>query len=217
MSSLVELFLKETLNSLIMTFAASAVAFVFGGALGLVMVLTKRGGLRENPILYKVLDWLINLFRSIPFVILMLLLLPFTRMLVSTTIGVKGTIPPLAIAAIPFVARLVENTLNEVDKNLIEMAKSLGASHWQILSEVIIPEAMPLLVQQGTMAIVTILSYGAMAGFTGGGGLGVVAINYGYNRNNMEMLAIASALLVILVQIIEVIGKRTSKKIDKRK
>ena len=174
-----ELFAKETLNTIIMTFVSSAFAFIVGGALGIVMVLIKKDGLKQNLALYRVLDWLINIFRSVPFVILMLFLMPFTKMLVSTTIGVKGTIPPLAIAAIPFVARLVENAINEVDNNLVEMAKSLGANNWQILTEVLIPESLPLLIQQGAMAMVTILSYGAMAGFTGGGGLGVVAINNG--------------------------------------
>ncbi|NLZ71197.1 MAG: ABC transporter permease [Clostridiaceae bacterium] len=212
-----ELFAKETLNTIIMTFVSSAFAFIVGGALGIVMVLIKKDGLKQNLALYRVLDWLINIFRSVPFVILMLFLMPFTKMLVSTTIGVKGTIPPLAIAAIPFVARLVENAINEVDNNLVEMAKSLGANNWQILTEVLIPESLPLLIQQGAMAMVTILSYGAMAGFTGGGGLGVVAINNGYYRNQSDMMLISIILLVIVVQIIEVIGKTASRKLNKKK
>ncbi len=214
---MVKFFLIEIFNTIFMTFVSSLAAFVFGGALGILMVFIKKDGLRENLVLYRVLDWLINIFRSVPFVILMLVVMPFTRMLVSTTIGIWGTIVPLAIAAIPFVARLTENTINEVDNNLVEMAKSLGAGPWQILKEVLLPESMPLLIQQGTMAIVTILSYGAMAGFTGGRGLGVVAINYGYYRNQYDMLLIAVILLVILVQIIEEIGKRTSNKINKKK
>ena len=212
-----ELFAKETLNTIIMTFVSSAFAFIVGGALGIVMVLIKKDGLKQNLALYRVLDWLINIFRSVPFVILMLFLMPFTKMLVSTTIGVKGTIPPLAIAAIPFVARLVENAINEVDNNLVEMAKSLGANNWQILTEVLIPESLPLLIQQGAMAMVTILSYGAMAGFTGGGGLGVVAINNGYYRNQSDMMLISIILLVIVVQIIEVIEKTASRKLNKKK
>lgn len=212
-----ELFAKETLNTIIMTFVSSAFAFIVGGALGIVMVLIKKDGLKQNLALYRVLDWLINIFRSVPFVILMLFLMPFTKILVSTTIGVKGTIPPLAIAAIPFVARLVENAINEVDNNLVEMAKSLGANNWQILTEVLIPESLPLLIQQGAMAMVTILSYGAMAGFTGGGGLGVVAINNGYYRNQSDMMLISIILLVIVVQIIEVIGKTASRKLNKKK
>ncbi len=212
-----ELFLKETGNTLLMTLSASLIAFVFGGALGIVMVFIKKGGLKENLVLYKVLDWIINIMRSVPFVILMLFVMPLTRMLVSTTIGVAGTIPPLAIAAIPFVARLTENTINEVDNNLIEMAQSLGASNWQIFKEVLLPESMPLLIQHAAMAMITILSYGAMAGFIGGGGLGVVAINYGYYRNNFQMMLIAIILLVILVQIIEAIGKSTARKINKKK
>ncbi len=212
-----ELFLKETGNTLLMTFVSSIASFIIGGALGIVLVLIKKGGLKENVALYQILDWLVNIFRSIPFLILMVFVMPLARMLVSTTIGVKGTIVPLAIAAIPFVARLTENAINEVDNNLVEMAKSLGASHWQILKEVLLPESMPLLVQQGTMAIITILSYGAMAGALGGGGLGVIAINYGYHRNEFKMMFIAIVLLIILVQLIEVVGKRTSKKINKKK
>ena len=214
---MLEFFIKETINTLILTFVSSIIAFIFGGLLGIVLVLIKKGGLREKVWLYQILDWLVNIFRSVPFIILMLFLMPFTRMLVSTTIGVWGTIVPLAIAAIPFVARLTENAINEVDGNLIEMAKSLGASPRQILWEVLLPESKPLLIQQATMALVTILSYGAMAGFVGGGGLGVIAINYGYFRNQKSTMIIAIILLVILVQIIEVSGKKISKKVNKRK
>lgn len=214
---MLEFFIKETINTLILTFVSSIIAFIFGGLLGIVLVLIKKGGLREKVWLYQILDWLVNIFRSVPFIILMLFLMPFTRMLVSTTIGVWGTIVPLAIAAIPFVARLTENAINEVDGNLIEMAKSLGASPRQILWEVLLPESKPLLIQQATMALVTILSYGAMAGFVGGGGLGVIAINYGYYRNQKSTMIIAIILLVILVQIIEVSGKKISKKVNKRK
>lgn len=214
---MIEFFIKETANTLLLTFMSCLIAFIFGGLLGIILVLIKKGGLKENVFLYQILDWLVNLFRSIPFIILMLFLMPFTRMLVSTTIGVWGTVVPLAIAAIPFVARLTENAINEVDENLIEMAKSLGASPKQILWNVLLVESRPLLIQQATMALVTILSYGAMAGFVGGGGLGVIAINYGYYRNQKETMIIAIILLIILVQIIELSGKKFSNKINKRK
>lgn len=210
------LFIKETLNTLYMTSVASLVSFILGGGLGLLMVLIKPGGLKENMVIYKVLDVIINILRSIPFIILMLLIMPMTKAIVNTTIGVEGTMVPLAVAAIPFVARLVENTLSEVDHSLIEMAQSLGASSKEIIWEVYIKESIPSLIKQGTLAVVTILSYGAMAGFLGGGGLGVVAINYGYYRNQKDMMIIAVVLLVILVQLIEWIGQQYSIAINRK-
>lgn len=211
---MIDVFIKETLNTIVMTLSASLIAFVFGGILGIVLTFIKKGGLKENLFLYRILDVIINVLRSVPFVILLVVIMPYTRALVGTSIGVSAMIVPLAIAAIPFVGRLVENVLSEVDQNLIEMAKSLGATPYQILKEVILVESWPLLIQNMAVAMVTILGYGAMAGFTGAGGLGMLAISYGYYRPRQDIMLLAVIGLVILVQIIELIGNRLSKKLN---
>lgn len=212
-----QVFIQETINTLIMTLSASLIAFIFGGLLGILLVFIKKGGLKENVMLYRILDIIINMLRSVPFVILLVVLMPYTKTLVGTTIGVKAMIVPLALAAIPFVGRLVENVLNEVDQNLIEMAQSLGASPFQILKEVILVESWPLLIQNMAVAMVTILGYGAMAGFTGSGGLGMLAISYGYYRPRQDIMLVAVIGLVILVQLIEIVGNSLSKKLNHKK
>lgn len=215
-NQMIELFSKGVLDTLIMTLVAGFVSFLLGGLLGIWMTLVKKGGLKENLTLYSILDTSVNLIRSVPFVILMLFLMPLTKFVVRTTIGILPTTLVLIISAIPYIGRLVENVLSEVDGNLIEMAQSLGASTTDILKEVILKESWPVLLKTGGVALVTILSYGAMAGIVGGGGLGVIAINYGYYRNQTLIMFIAIVLLVIIVQLIEWITSRWALKINRK-
>lgn len=159
---------------------------------------------------------IINIIRSVPFLILLVAILPFTRLVVGTTIGPTATIVPLIVAAIPFVARMVESSLKEVDGGVIEAAKAMGSSNFQIITRVLLPEAKPSLLVGLTIAITTILGYSAMAGFTGGGGLGAIATNYGYYRYQTDVMLITVAVLVIIVQIFQEVGIRIVNKLDKR-
>ena len=160
--------------------------------------------------------FVINVVRSIPFLILLVAILPFTRLVVGTTIGSTATIVPLVVAAVPFVARMVESSLKEVDPGVIEAAKAMGSSPWQIIYKVILPEAKPSLLVGGTITLATILGYSAMAGFVGGGGLGAIAVNYGYYRYQTDVMFVTVALLVIVVQVFQEAGIRLVNHIDKR-
>ena len=166
--------------------------------------------------LYKVLDIVVNLTRSFPFLILMIAVIPFTRALVGTTIGNTATIVPLVISAAPFVARLIESSLLEVDRGIVEAAQSMGASTWQIIVKVLLPEATPSLINGSAIAATTILGYSAMSGAVGGGGLGKLAIMYGYNRYQTGIMFATVVLLIVIVQIFQEIGNRAAKRSDKR-
>ena len=168
------------------------------------------------PVLNKILGFIVNFLRSVPFLILLVFLIPFTRMIVGTTIGSTATIVPLIVAAAPFVARMVESSLKEVDPGVIEAAQSMGAKPIQIITKVLLPEAKPSLLVGAAIAVTTILGYSAMAGFVGGGGLGTIAINYGYYRYQNNMMIVTVLLLVIIVQVFQEIGMLISKKSDKR-
>lgn len=216
LNELISLILGGIKDTLIMTLVASGFAFVLGGILGIILVLTKKGGLKENLVLYRILDTIVNLMRSVPFVILMLTLMPLSKLILGTTIGVAPTTFTLIIAAIPFVGRLVENVLSEVDSNLIEMARAFGASTKDILFDVILNESWPSLIKNFAVAMVTILGYGAMAGFTGGGGLGVIAINYGYYRSQSSIMFVAIIAMILIVQLIELLGTELSKRINRK-
>ncbi|MEG0370376.1 MAG: methionine ABC transporter permease, partial [Hungatella sp.] len=170
------------LETLYMTFASSIIAYLIGIPLGLILVVTDQDGIHPIPPLQKLLGLLINLLRSVPFIILLIMVLPFTRFIVGTTLGAKAVIVPLVIAAAPYVARVVESSFKEVDAGVIEAAKSMGASTMQIIVKVLLPEAKPSLLVGAAISVTTILGYSAMAGFVGGGGLGSIAINYGYYR-----------------------------------
>ena len=169
-----------------------------------------------NAVVYKVLDALVNVVRSVPFLILLMLLIPFTRLVVGKSYGAAATIVPLTIAAAPFIARLVESSLLEVDKGVIEAAQSMGAGRGTIVWKVLLAEARPSLIVGATIALGTILGYSAMAGVVGGGGLGDVAIRYGYYRYQADIMIVTVVLLIILVQVLQVIGTKLSKKLDKR-
>ncbi len=195
---------------------SSLFAYVIGLPLGIVLVVTDNDGIYPVPWLQKILGLLINLLRSVPFLILLFIVLPLSKMVIGTRIGSPAIVIPLTIAAAPYIARVVESSFREIDAGVIEAAKSMGASTWQIIWKVLLPESRPSLLLGAALAVTTILSYSAMAGFTGGGGLGAVAINYGYYRYEPGLMWIAVVLLVVMVQIIQEIGTQLSKRGDKR-
>ena len=204
----------ETLYS---TVLATAFACLLGLGLGVLLIVGEKDGIHPLPApLMKLLNFVINIVRSVPFLILMLMVLPLSMVLLGTRIGTPASIPPLIIAAAPFVARRVETSLRELDKGMVEAAQAMGCTTWQIIWKVMIPECLPSLIASLTTAFITILGYGAMAGAIGGGGLGKIAINYGYNRYNYAVMLVAVILIVILVQIFQSIGTRMAVRLDKR-
>lgn len=199
------------------TILATLFAVIIGLPLGVLIVVGEKDGVLPLPKpLMSFLNLLINLLRSVPFLILMILVFPITRFIIGTTVGTTASIVPLVIAAFPFVARLVESSLREVDPGIIETAQSMGASPLQIIIKVMLPESVPSLISGITIAITTILGYTAMSGIIGGGGLGKIAINYGYYRYKYLVMLIAVIILIILVQLFQTIGTRLAKAMDKR-
>ena len=196
---------------------AAVLAYVIGLPLGVLLVTGEEGGIHPLPKwLMRTLNTVINLLRSVPFLILMALAMPLTRMILGTAIGTTATIVPLTVAAFPSVARLVEGSLRELDRGVVEAAQSMGCSTWQIVTKVMLPECIPSLITGATNASITILSYGAMAGSIGGGGLGAIALQRGYARNQLIVMYVAVILLVVLVQILQSIGTKLAAKSDKR-
>jgi len=192
-------------------------AYVIGLPLGVLLVTGEKEGIRPlRPMVMKVLNVLINLLRSVPFLILMIIVLPLSKIIVGTKVGTVATIPPMVIAAFPLVARMVESSLREVDHGVIEAAQSMGASAWQIVTKVMLPESLPSLISGGTITVGTILGYGAMAGIIGGGGLGKMAINYGYYNFKFIVMWAAVIGLILLVQIFQSVGTRLATRCDKR-
>lgn len=199
------------------TILSTAFAIVIGLPLGVLLVTGEKDGIRPLPAwLMRTLNVIINLLRSVPFLILMVLVFPLTRAIVGTVVGTMASVVPLVIAAFPFVARLAEGSLREVNPNTIEMAQSLGASPLQIVTQVMIPESVPSLISNATIAITTILGYSAMSGIIGGGGLGKIAMNYGYYRYKYLIMLAAVILLILLVQLFQSVGTRLAVKSDKR-
>lgn len=213
---MVSMILTGLYETLLMTAASSFFSYVIGIPLGVILVVSDTNGIKPMPVLNGVLGSVINLIRSVPFMILLIMVIPLTRLMVGTSIGPVAVIPPLVIAAAPYIARMVESSLKEVDAGVIEAAKSMGASNMQIIFKVLLPESRPSLLVGAAISVTTILGYSAMAGFTGGGGLGTIAINYGYYRYQTDIMFITVAILVILVQIIQEIFMRNSKRCDKR-
>ena len=204
-------------ETLYVTILATALALVIGLPLGVILVAGEKNGVRPLPAwLMSALNVVINFLRSIPFLILMIMALPLSRMIIGTTVGTKATIVPLFVAAFPYVARLVEGSIREIDPNIIEAAQSMGATPTQIITKVMIPESIPSLVNNTTIALTTILGYSAMAGILGGGGLGKIAINYGYYRYKYGVMLVAVIFIVIMVQIFQSLGTALTKKCDKR-
>lgn len=199
------------------TVVSTALSLVLGLPLGVLLVAGEKNGVLPLPRwLMQVINVIINLLRSIPFLILMIMVFPLTRLIVGTVVGTPATIVPLVIAAFPFIARLVEGSLREINPNIIETAQSMGASPLQIIVKVMLPEAVPSLISNATIAITTVLGYSAMSGAIGGGGLGKIAINYGYYRFNVVLEFFATALLVVLVQILQTVGTKLAIRCDKR-
>ncbi len=207
---------EETLNTLVMVSVSTVFAYLLGLPLGILLILTGEHGIRPHKRFNQVVGWIINVGRSLPFIILMIVLMDFTKLIVGTKIGVKGAIVPLVISAAPFIARMVESSLSEVDAGVVEAAQSMGASTFQIIWKVYLPEARPSLILGGSISMITILSYTAIAGAVGAGGLGNLAIRYGYNRKVDSMLFITVILLIVLVQIIQSVFSRVSAHTDKR-
>ncbi len=210
-------FLLATWQTLYVTLIATLFAFIIGLPLGVLLVAGEENGVRPlpKPVMH-VLSVIINLLRSVPFLILMIMVFPLTRLIVGTAVGTVASIVPLTVAAFPFVARLAESSLREVNPNIIEAAQSMGATPFQIITKVMIPESVPSLISNGTIAITTILGYSAMSGIIGGGGLGKIAINYGYYRYKYLVMLAAVVLLIVLVQIFQSIGTHLATKTDKR-
>ena len=204
-------------ETLLMTFVPTILAFVIGLPLGILLVTGDEKGIRPLPRwLMKLLHFIINILRSVPFLILLIVVLPLSRALVGTTVGTRAILVPLVVAAFPFVARLVETSIREVDPGVVEAAQSMGASTFQIIWKVLIPEARPALISNFMVALITIFGYGAMSGAVGGGGIGRIAVNYGYNRYKPLVMYFAVILLVILVQLFQSAGNVLVKKSDKR-
>ena len=211
------LFLQGTVDTLIMTCVATILAYVIGIPLGILLVVTSPNGLRPNRIVSTIVGWIVNIGRSVPFIILLVALTPFTRFIVGTSLGVPGAVVPLVVTAAPFAARMVEQSLEETDSGLVEAAQSFGASTWQIVWKVYLKETLPSLVRGAAITFVTLFGYSAMAGTVGAGGLGDIAIRYGYQRFQTDVMIFAVLLCVVLVIVFQAIGDVTARKIDKRR
>ncbi len=203
-------------ETLYMTVVATLFGYVFGLPWGIILTVTNKDGIHPNRGIYRTLDVITNIMRSIPFLILLILVIPITKMIVGKTYGSTATIVPLVISAAPFIARMVETSLNEVDHGVIEAAQSMGANNFQIITRVLLGEGKISLIAGATITIGTILGYSAMAGTVGGGGLGDIAIRYGYYRYQANILWITVILLIVLVQIFQLIGSLINVKLDKR-
>jgi len=203
-------------ETIYMTLLSTLFSYGIGLPLGIILSVTDKGGIHPMPVLNRILGFIVNIFRSIPFIILMVAMLPVAKFVVGTSLGNKAMIVTLVIAAAPYVARMVESSIKEVSAGVIEAAQAMGSSSFQIIWKVLIPEAKPSLITGSVISMVTILGYSAMAGTIGGGGLGQIAITYGYQRSKNDIIWICILLIIIIVQIIQEIGTRIARKTDKR-
>ena len=213
---MIELLPQATLETLYMVFFSTLVAVIVASPIAVLLIISEEGGIRENQKLYRFLSTLVNIGRSFPFSILMVAIIPFTRLIAGTSLGTTASIVPLSVAAIPFVARVMENSLKEVEQGIVEAAQAMGATTWQIIYKVLIPEALPAVVDGITLTIINLIGYSAMAGLIGGGGLGKIADQYGYKRYNTPIMIATIILLIILVQSIQWAGNRLAQKINKK-
>ena len=211
-----EMIMDGILETLYMTIVSTILAYVFGLPLGVLLVVSGKNGIKPMPTINVIISFIVNVFRSIPFLILLVAIIPFTRFIVGTMLGSTAAIVPLTVAAAPFVARLVETSLSEVDSGVVEAAESMGAGTWQIIRKVLLPEAKPSLINNATVATITILGYSAMAGFTGGGGLGDIATRYGLYNFDTGTMWLVVVIIVVIVQIMQEIGIRIAKVTDNR-
>ncbi|EFK33573.1 D-methionine transport system permease protein metI [Chryseobacterium gleum] len=214
--AVIALLAKGTWETVYMTFLSGFFGFVLGLPVGILLFLTRKGQLLENTFYHRGLSIIVNIFRAIPFIILIVWMIPFTRVLAGTSIGVNAALVPLSVGAAPFIARLVENSLIEVPHGLIETARALGASPLQIIRKVLLPEALPSLINNATITLITLVGYSAMGGAVGAGGLGQVGYQYGYIGYDIVIMNTVLILLVLLVFIIQFMGDRLSKRFDHR-
>lgn len=206
--------LRATWETIYMVFVSGLIAGLIGVPLGVILSMTRKNNLLENFILHQTLAGIVNAMRSIPFIILLIAIIPFTRWLTGTSIGTTAAIVPLTIGAIPFIARLAESALNEVPIGLIEAGKSMGGSSWQIILYILIPEALPLIVSGITVTLISLVAYSAMAGAVGGGGLGDLAIRYGYQRFEVQVMIATIIVLIVLVQLIQYMGDNVTRRLQ---
>lgn len=216
-SEVIQMLIQGIGETLYMTLASTLFGYLFGLPMGILLTISDKEGIKPNWVLYKVLDVIANIVRSVPFLILLIVLIPFTRMIVGKSYGSTATIVPLVAAAVPYIARMVESSLREVDAGVIEAARSMGASTFTIVTKVLLVEARTSLIVGVTITLGTILGYSAMAGTVGGGGLGDIAIRYGYHRYEADIMAVTVVLLILLVQIFQTLGMKLSVHLDKRK
>ncbi|MGI6072110.1 MAG: methionine ABC transporter permease [Lachnospiraceae bacterium] len=213
----ISMLLEGIVDSVYMIFISTFIGYVIGLPMGIALAVTDKDGIKPSPLVYKILDVISNVIRSIPFIILLVLLIPFTRAIVGKSYGPTAMIVPLVVCAAPYIARMVESSLKEVDPGVIEAARSMGATNWHIIFHVLLLEARTSLIVGATICCGSILGYTAMAGTVGGGGLGDIAIRYGYHRWDTAIMIITVVLVIILFQIIQNVGMLISRKLDKRK
>ena len=216
-STVVNMILVGVLETLLMVVVATIFGYLFGLPLGICLYISDKDGIKPNKVLYRILDFIVNIGRSIPFLILLILIIPLTKLIVGKPYGTVATIVPLTVSAIPFIGRMVESSLKEVDKGVIEAAESMGASTLQIIVKVLLVEAKPSLINGATICLGTILGYSAMAGTVGGGGLGDIAIRYGFYRYQTDIMIVTVVIIVVLVQLFQYIGNMLAIKLDHRK
>lgn len=216
-NEMITMLVDGTVDTLYMTLMSTLFGYILGLPMGILLAVTDKEGIRPNAFLYKILDFIANLVRSIPFLILLILVIPITKAIVGKSYGPSATVVPLVIAAAPFIARMVESSLKEVDRGVIEAAMSMGANTGSIIWKVLLAEARTSLLVGVTIAIGTILGYSAMAGVVGGGGLGDIAIRYGYYRYQTDVMLVTIVILVLLVQLLQGLGMMLSKRLDKRR
>lgn len=209
------LLLNATIETFYMVILASIIATLVGLPLGVILYTSRKNNILAHPCLHHTLATLVNMTRSIPFIILMVAIIPITRWIVGTSIGTNAAIVPLSLAAMPFIARIVENAILEVDRGLIEAATAMGASAWQIISKILIPESLPGIINGLTLTIISLVGYSAMAGAVGGGGLGDLAIRYGYQRFDVKIMLITIVIMIVLVQVTQWLGDQLAKQFSK--
>lgn len=211
-----ELLAEGTLSTIVMVLVPTAISYVLGLALGVVLYLTAPGSLRPMPVLNSVLGWVVNILRSFPFIVLMVFIIPFTRVIMGTASGLSGIIPPLVLATTPFIARMIEQSLAEVPRESVEAVEACGASVPRIVFSVLLPEALPSIVRGVAVVLIAVLGYTAMAGAIGAGGLGDIAVRYGYYRRVDEVMIVAVIVLVVIVQVIQSVCDLAARKVDHR-
>ena len=211
-----ELLAEGTLSTIVMVLVPTAISYVLGLALGVVLYLTAPGSLRPMPVLNAVLGWVVNILRSFPFIVLMVFIIPFTRVIMGTASGLSGIIPPLVLATTPFIARMIEQSLAEVPRESVEAVEACGASVPRIVFSVLLPEALPSIVRGVAVVLIAVLGYTAMAGAIGAGGLGDIAVRYGYYRRVDEVMIVAVIVLVVIVQVIQSVCDLAARKVDHR-